>query len=309
MNTVIGRALRQAQDALNRKAEAIQRDFNAVSESLRAVGRQLVDAPETERQPLLAEQAGLLARQQALAEDVNLWRDRARTVLRQPSESALRAYLADLRGDPDETVLAAVDFVLRVLDASEAELAAMEQSAAQARPTTPAGRLIERARTEHDLRGSDAAARWRTAVEFANRPGLAQSDEALAELEAALSDPDPLVQETLLLTLMQLHRFRALRLAELDRVHASVERLARMRHPAAIPILVEIAQTPRSGYLPGQNGPVEGNNSHSRAIALIRLAEWHTPEARAALRGRLQDRDRHIAEAAARLLQLSPGEW
>jgi hypothetical protein len=193
----------------------------------------------------------------------------------------------------------AVEYNLYLLNASEEELAKLAQSQLRAKPTTAVGRLIERAHTEYDLRGKDPAPRKKAASEFATRPGMAQNDEALAELEAALGDKDPLVNEMVLLTLIQMHRFRAMQLADLDAGHASVLRLTQLNHAAAIPVLIEIAATARTGYTLGH----EGNNRASREAALARLAEWHTPEAEAALRARQQDRDHIIVLAATSALE------
>jgi hypothetical protein len=44
-------------------------------------------------------------------------------------------------------------------------------------------------------------------------------------------------------------------------------------------------------------------------VALLRLVEWHTAEAQAALRGRKFDRDSAIVKAAAKALELFPGDW
>jgi hypothetical protein len=74
-------------------------------------------------------------------------------------------------------------------------------------------------------------------------------------------------------------------------------------------VLVEILETPRTGFTQGQGGVREDNNSRSRAVALACLAEWHNAEAQAALRGRRFDRDPQIADEAQRLLEASPGEW
>jgi hypothetical protein len=138
---------------------------------------------------------------------------------------------------------------------------------------------------------------------------MAQNDEALDELEAALADKDPLVKEVVTLTLIQMHRFRAMRLGDLDAVYASVQRLSHLNHPAAIPVLIEIVETPRTGFAQGEGGMVEENNNRSREAALISLIQWHTPEAQTAIRARQRDRDAHIAQGAARALELYPGEW
>ena len=177
---------------------------------------------------------------------------------------------------------------------------------AAAKPTSPAGRLIQRARTEYDLRGSDPAPRQRNAVEFANRPGMAQDDAALAEIEAALNDPDRMVREVAALTAIQLHRFRAVRLADLDAAHDSVLRLTRLNHPAVVPALIDVLEHPRTGFV---NGDEEGNNDRSRRVALTRLVEWHTADAQHAIRRRQFDRDPQVVHVAERALELFPGEW
>jgi HEAT repeat protein len=297
------------QEALNRKAGVVQHEFNAIGEKLQALSRKITEARGEDPAPLIAEQEGLREQQRVLADEVNLWRDRARGALRQQGDEALRAYLNELLAANEEEIRPAVEYALYLLDAPEEELAKLAQSQAQARPTTPVGRLIERAHTEYDLRGQDPAPRHKAAVEFANRAGMAQNDEALDELEAALADKDPLVKEVVTLTLIQMHRFRAMRLGDLDAVYASVQRLSHLNHPAAIPVLIEIVETPRTGFARGEGGMVEENNNRSREAALISLIQWHTPEAQAAIRARQRDRDTHIAQGAARALELYPGEW
>ena len=298
--------LRQLQQTLNQKADAVQHAFGALSERLAALARKLMEARGVDEAPILAEQAALCDQQQALAGEVNVWRDRARAVLRQPSEEALRSFLAELLAGHDPGVGAAVSIVLHALDHPEE---AQARAQPQGRPTTPAGRLLERARTEFDLRGADPAPRQREAVEFANRPGLAQNDEALAELEAALEDADPLVSEVAVLTFIQIHRFRALRMGDLDAAHASVRRLARVKQRAVVPVLIEILQTPRTGFAAGQGGMAEANNHHSRLVALAGLVEWRSPQVQAAVRARQHDRDPLMVAAAHRALEVFPGEW
>jgi hypothetical protein len=297
--------------ALTRKADAVQRDFGAMGEELQLLGRRLVNAPPGETGPLLGEQAALRERQQALAGQINLWRDRARAALRQPDDASLQAFLNDMEAasDPatDGGVLGAVQTTREFLAHPE-QAAALIASAAAA-VATPAGRLLQRARTDPALRAEDPASRQREAVEFANRPGLAQNDQALGELEAGRADPDPPVADLAALTLIQCHRFRALRLGELEPAHQSVRWLARLKHRAAIPALIEVLETPRSGYVPGETGPVEATNRRSRLVALAALVEWRTAPAQAAVRARQFDRDPQMAAAAERALTLFPGDW
>lgn len=301
---MIGQGLRQVQEALNRKADSVQREFNTLGEQLKLIGRRMSDR-EADHAALAAEQEALRARQQVLADEVNEWRAQARAVLQQRSDEALRDYLSQLLTLADESVHPAIEHALYLMGASEEELARLAESQVKARSTTPAGRLIERARTEFDLRGSDPAPRQRAAQEFANRPGLAQDDEAIAEIEAMLNDADPLVREVAFLTTLQLHRFRALRLADLDAAHASVERLTRFDDPAVIPILIAVLENARTGFTQG----AEGNNQRSRLLALEYLVAWHTPEAQRVVRARALDRDETIAREAQRALDAFPGEW
>ncbi len=300
--------LGQLQQALSRKADGVQHEFVALSEELHAINRRLVEARGVNEEPILAEQIALAERQQVLAAEVNVWRDQARAVMRQPDEAALRAYLATLLegASAEDDLREAVALVIDALDHPE-EAAARRQP--RGGPATPAGRLLERARGEFDLRGSDPAPRLRAAVEFANRPGQAQNDETLAELEAALNDPDTVVAEVAALTVIQLHRFRALRLGDLDAAHVSVRRLARLKHRGVVPALLEILETPRTGYAAGQAGMEGADNLRSRLVALAALVEWRSPHVQTAVRRRQQDRDPVMSEAASRALDVFPGEW
>jgi hypothetical protein len=306
---VIGLGLRQVQDALNRKADEIQREFVAASERLEEISRLILESGDDDRRTLRAEQVSLRERQQVLADEINQWRERGRRVLTQPGQGSLRAYLNDLLALEDALITPAVKHALYLLDAPEEELARLAESPERASAVTPAGRLLTRARTEYDLRGADPAVRLRTAIEFANRPGMAQDDDAIAEIESALTDPDPLVRETSAMTAIQLHRFRAVRVADLDTAHRSTQRLAQINNPASIPVLIEILEKPRTGFSSGEQGPEERDNSRSRMVALLRLVEWHTGDAQKALRARQFDRDINIVRAAARALDLFPGEW
>lgn len=307
---MIGLGLRHLQEALNRKADNIQREFVRLSERLQQIGQKLLEAQGEEREQLRAEQETLRARQQQIADEVNLWRERARAVLSQRGGAALRAYVEELIALDDPDFKAAAQHALYLLDASEEELAALaEQAKVRPEAKSPAARLIERARTEYDLRGIDSAPRYRAAVEFANRPGMAQDLQAIAEVEQHITDPDPMVREVALLTVIQLHRFRALRLADLDSAHRSAQRLAQINHQAVVPVLIEILENPRTGFVNTAQGPVEADNGRSRMVALLRLVEWHTAEAQAALRARLFDRDPAIVKAANKALELFPGAW
>ena len=306
---MIGLGLRQLQDALNRKADFIQREFVAASDRLQVVGKLLMEGRPEDREKHRAEQLALRERQQVLAEEINLWRDRARAVIQQRGGDALRSYIRQFLEYEEADIRAAAEHALYVLDASEEELALMARPQSDQEAKTPAARLLERAKTEWDLRGTDPGARIRAAVEFANRSGMGQNLEAIAEIEAAVDDPDPLVRELVILTTIQLHRYRAMRLADLDEAHLSMQRLAQINHVAVIPVLVEALENPRSGFVPSESGPVDADNGRSRLVALLRLVEWHTAEAQAALRGRQFDRDQAIVRAAAKALELFPDDW
>jgi hypothetical protein len=299
---MVNQGLRQLQEALNRQADTIQREFINVGEKLRGLGRQITETQGAEQQALLAEQEKLRNNQQALAEQVNIWRDRARIALRPMSGATIHAYLNELIADGDDAVRAAASQVLFMIDATDDQLAQLAAKQTQARPTTPAGRLVERARSEYDLRGKDPAPRQAAAVEFANRPGLAQNDDVLVELEAALGDPDSTVNEVVTLTLVQIHRFRAIRLADLDVGLVSTNRLIQFTHPAAIPALIEIAQTHRTGFTHADDAVIESNNRPLREAAILRLVAWNTPQSLAAVQARRQDRDSYIVGVATRAL-------
>src|SRR5687768_2155192 len=96
--------LGQLQQVLSQKADSVQHEFVAISEELHLIGRRLIEARGEGTEPFVAEQAALVERQQVLAAEVNLWRDRTRAVQRQPGEDALRAYLAELAAAGDTTV-------------------------------------------------------------------------------------------------------------------------------------------------------------------------------------------------------------
>jgi HEAT repeat protein len=306
---VIGLGLRQLQDALNGKADRIQHEFVLLSEELEDVGRKLLEADEADRPPLRDRQQEIRERQMQVADNVNVWRERARNVIQQRGSGALRAYLEELASLEDEQVQAAAKHALYLMDAPEEELAALADQSSARKVTTPAGRLIERARTEYDLRTGDPATRMRAAVEFANRSGVAQDLAALDEIEAAMEDPDPLVREIAALTVAQLLKFRSLRLADLDASHTAVQRLAKVNHMAAIPVLIDVLNSPRTGFVTREGESIEEDNGRSRMVALLRLVEWHTPDAQYAMRGLQFDRDPHIVKAAKRALELFPGDW
>lgn len=307
---MIGLGLRQVQQALDSKADAIQREFIATGDELDEVGRELLEASPEQREPLREKQRLLRDRQRDLAAEVNEWRDRARGVRSQPGQHTLREYLNDLLKLDDPLLTPSIEHALYLLDAPEEELEKLAQQAETTVVSTQAGRLIQRARTDFDLRRSDIGARERAAVEFANRPGVAQQDNLVEEIEAAINDPDPMVKETAVLTVIHLHKFRCMRVADLDTAYASVQKLASLNHLAAVPVLVEVLENPRTGYMKGEDGSmVEADNHRSRMVALLRLIEWHTPQAKMAVHLVQFDQDKDIVKAAKRALELFPEDW
>jgi HEAT repeat protein len=306
---MFGQDLRQLQQTLHRKADGVQAKFSAVGEQLQELARKIKDTRGVDSAELLAEQAMLRATQQALADEVNHWRAQAREALRQPNDEALDKFLAELTATEDPTLRAKVEQIRVSRAAPQDEPAQLLRRAAHFQPGTPASRLIERARTEGDLRTPDPTARRRTAFEFANRTGIAQNDEVVQELEQFEGDPDSWVKEVATLTLIQMLRFRIKNLSQLEIVQAAVEHLRGVKHPAVVPVLIEALETTRTGFLSSAAGVVAGNNHRSRLTALVGLAEWHTREAQLAVRARLNDRDPEIRQAAADVLALRPGEW
>jgi hypothetical protein len=301
--------LREVQQMFSGRADEFQHEFMAVSEELREVGIKLLEERGEKADALRRKQNALRQRQEELAQTVNQWRDRARAVIQQRSVEGLRDFLTKMLPEVDPSMRAKLKKVIELIDTPQEELEKLDRMQMQPLAQTAAGRLIERARTSYDLRSSDAAERRRAAVEFANRPGMALNDEIVNEIEGALSDPDPLVREVALMTTIQLHRFRALRVADLSIAHESVKRLANIQDSMAIPALIEIAQKLRTGFIPGEGGMIEAINTRSRMVALLRLVEWHTREAHDVI-GKLRfDQDKQISDAAKRALELFPDEW
>jgi hypothetical protein len=306
---VFGRGLRPLQEALDRKADQVQREFIEIGDRIEDLGKKLLEARGEERTQIREEQKTLRENQQVIAEQVNLWRERARAVTQQPGQDSLRAFMNELLTLEDKTIRPAVEQVLKILDMPPEELAKFNEEKSRPELQTPAARLLQRARTDYDLRGSDRGVRQREAVTFANRPGMWQDDAAMEEIASAMEDSDPIVQELAILTTIQLHRFRALRIADLDVAHESVQYLARLNHSAVIPTLIEVLENPRTGYVQHELDTEETDNNRSRMVALLKLVEWHTAEAQAAIHARRFDRDEHIVKAAERALELFKDPW
>ena len=304
----IGVGLRQVQEALDLKASTVQREFIELSDELDELGRQIIEAPDEQKPELRQRQKDLRARQVEIAEEVNEWRTLARRVTQQPGADSLRSFLTELLELDDERVQIAAKNSLHLLDLPPEERPLMEEEVVE-KAQTPAGRLLERARMEYDLRSSDPGIRQREAVTFANQAGIATDDAVLEEITVALEDPDPLVRELAVYTTIQILRFRAMRVADLNVAHDAVQQLAKVNDLAVVPVLIEVVENPRTGYIEGPTGPEESSNSRSRMVALLRLVEWHTPEAQKTMRAMKFDQDPHIVKAADRALSLFPEPW
>jgi len=304
----IGIGLRQVQDALEFKATMIQREFIELSHELEDLSHQIVEARDEDKNGLRSKQKELRGRQGEIAEEINHWRTLSRRVMQQAGVDSVRTFLTELLASEDERVQIAAKNSLHLLDLPPEERPLTEEDFIE-KAQTPAGRLLERARTEYDLRLPDSGVRQREAVSFANRSGIATDDDALEEITAGLDDPDPLVKEIATLTVIQLLRFRAMRVADLAVAHDAVQKLATLNSLAAIPVLIEVVENPRTGYVEEDGEPVETHNGRSRMVALLRLVEWHTSEAQATIRNMKFDQDAHIVKAADRALTLFPEPW
>jgi hypothetical protein len=88
-----------------------------------------------------------------------------------------------------------------------------------------------------------------------------------------------------------------------------VQKLASLNHVTAIPSLIEILEKPRTGFVQSEEGSQEVDNNRSRMVALLRLIEWHTLEAKMAVHKLQFDRDPNLVKTARRALELFPDEW
>ncbi len=101
-----------------------------------------------------------------------------------------------------------------------------------------------------------------------------------------------------------------MRVADLDMSYASVQKIASLNNLAAVPVLIEVLENPRTGYVKGEDGAMEeAGNNRSRMVALLRLIEWHTPDAKLAVHKVRFDQDPDIVKAAERALELFPEDW
>jgi hypothetical protein len=301
--------LRELAMVLDSKVNSIQREFTAIADRLATLRRKWSEVEEPERPGIVKEQESLREKQLLLAEQVNIWRDRIRAIENPSGEQAMMAALEELLGSGDSPVIEAVKRAKELLAMDPEQKAALFSRASASVSNTPVGRLMERARTSYDLRNGGLVIRQQAAVEFANRSGVSQDDSIVAELEASVSNSDPVVSDVATRTLVQILRFRAVRAAELDTVQSAVQKLVKIQDAIVVPVLIEILKNPRQGYLLVDGNLQEGSNGPSRLLALIALVEWRTKEAQDAIRTRQFDKDPDILNAAERALKAFPGEW
>jgi len=301
--------LRELARVLESKVNTLQREFSLIADRLAALRRKWSEVEADERPKIVKDQELLKQKQMLLAEQVNTWRDRLRAIENPSGEQAMMAAMEGLLDCGDPAVVEAVKRAKELLAMDPEEKAELFNQASAAAVNTPVGRLVERARTDYDLRNGGPIVRQRAAVEFANRSGTAQDDSILAELESAAANSDPVVADVVTRTMIQILRFRAVRSAELDTARAAVHKLVKIKDSAVVPVLIEILKNPRQGYLLVDGNLQEGSNGPSRLQALIALVEWRTGEAQDAIRTRRFDKDPTIVNAAERALEAFPGEW
>jgi hypothetical protein len=301
--------LRELAMVLDSKVNSLQREFSSIADRLAVLRRKWAEGEETERPGIVQEQETLKEKQHLLAEKINIWRDRVRSIENPSGEKAMLAALDEMLECGDDQVVETVQKARQYLAMDPEEKAALFSKASGTAANTPVGRLLDRARTDYDLRNGGPVVRQRAAVEFANRSGMAQDDPVIAELESAAASADPVISDVATRTLVEILKFRAVRAAELDTVQAAVQKLVKIQHTTVIPILIEILKAPRQGYLLVDGNLQEGSNGPSRLLALIALVEWRTKEAQDAIRMRRFDRDPNIVNAAERALQAFPGDW
>lgn len=307
--TMLGPIVTQLQRLMERKASAVQRSFLKMSQELEDLGNEMMKLSGEEHRTALARQKEIRQEQQNVAENINVWRDFAREAVLQGTEERMREYIGRIKQQADDDLMEELDDLLFLLDNPDEILKRLEEAERKADSGTPVDRLIERAMTVYDMRQESDQARREAAFEFANRQGMMQTEGVLEQLERFTDDDDRFVRETALLTLIQMHRLRAMRLADIRQSHESVKRLTLIKHPAVIPSLIEILENPRKGYLDRDGGVVEVDNVRSRQIALLRLVEWHTPEAQKAIYMRRFDQNSDIVNFVEKALEMFPGEW
>jgi len=306
---MLGPIVTQLQRILERKASTVQKAFLEMSEELETLGQDMINLKGEEHQAAIARQKEIRGKQQGIAEEINLWREYGRKAILQGSEERMRGLIHEIQEKADDKLNEELEDLIFQLDNPEEILKRLEEANKRRHSGTPVGRLIERAQTVYDMRSESNAARKEAAFEFSNRQGVMQDDDILTELESYMVDEDPYVRETAQLTVIQLYRLRALRLASIRDSQKAVKRLAEISNPAVIPALIEVLENPRKGYLEKEGEVLEVDNVRSRQVALLRLVEWHTPEAQRAIYMRRFDQNKDIVSFVEKALDLFPGDW
>lgn len=307
---MLGQVIRQLQEILERKAKSVQSSFTAISKQMSDLSSDMHRLSGEEHKQALAEQNELRARQQEVAQEVNHWREYARQIVLQGGEKRLQKFVEGILPHADAELEVELKDILFLLQNPEEMQLRFDQANSQLDLRTPVARLVERARTNYDIRQVDDRARREAAVEFAGRQGILQNQEVITELETVLeTETDEYVLETIQFTIIQIYRYRAVRLADMDVAHDAVKRMTRFSHPIVIPALIDVLENPRSGFSEKNGHSETVENIRSRTICLLRLVEWHTPEARQAIYLRRFDKDQGIANLAEKAISLFPGEW
>jgi molecular chaperone GrpE (heat shock protein) len=138
---VFSLGLNEVQQALDGKANEIQREFVSVSGRLEEIGRLMLEVRGQEKQKLLVEHKELRKRQQELADEVNLWRDRAKSVRQQRSMESLKTFLSELLPEVEPHTRSILERTIYLIDAPDEERAQIMQDQASTLASTPAGRF------------------------------------------------------------------------------------------------------------------------------------------------------------------------
>ncbi|MBN1265764.1 MAG: hypothetical protein JXA25_09745 [Anaerolineales bacterium] len=306
---MLGPIVTQLQRILERKASKVQRAFLEMSQELETLSKNTINLTGEEHQATIARQNTIRDQQQGIAEEINRWREYGRLAIQQGTEERMRSYIQEIQEKGDDELIKELEDLIFQLDHPEEILKRLEEANQRRDSGTPVGRLIERASTVYDMRSENNSARKEAAFEFANRQGVIQDEDILAELESYIDDEDPYIQETAQLTVIQIYRLKALQLADIRESHKAVKRLTEISNPAVVPALVEIMEKPRKGYLERDGAVVEVDNVRSRQIALLRLVEWHTAEAQRAIYMRRFDQNKDIVSFVEKALEMFPEEW
>ncbi len=179
--------LRELAQVLELKVNSLQKEFTSIADQLAALRRKWSEVEDPERPGIVKEQEALKEKQLLLADQVNIWRDRLRSIETPAGEQALKASMEELLGCGDPQVVAAVERSKQLIAMDPEEKAVLFGRAAAASANTPVGRLIERARSSYDLRNGGPGFRQEAAVEFANRSGMSQDDSVIADLGGSVA--------------------------------------------------------------------------------------------------------------------------